>query len=312
MVIINTALTLKDLAPPPKGKTGWPWTEQTNPLPEKMLNGLEWPRISIVTPSYNQGLFIEKTIRSVLLQGYPNLEYIIIDGGSKDNSVEIIKKYEPWLSYWISEKDQGQSDAINKGFAKTNGKILAWLNSDDYYLPNALMTSGSFPWQEHIGAIVGIGNTINLNGKVLCTIKPKELTFQAFLDWMNYSDFLQPSCFMTRKAWLECGPLDTNLDYCMDLKLWLDISQKHSFASIDHVLSCALAHDASKTVGQGAYSRAETILLISKYGAEDIAKRELYSLADSVTKYDLLRKRLEKFPFLKSLIFPLYRKLIQR
>ena len=119
-------------------KQGWPWIEASDSLPDKMPNGSDWPRISIVTPSYNQGKFLEETIRSVFLQGYPNLEYIIIDGGSTDNSIEIIKKYEPWLTYWVSEKDRGQSHAINKGFEHATGEIYGWLNSDDYFLPRAL------------------------------------------------------------------------------------------------------------------------------------------------------------------------------
>src|SRR5262245_23266161 len=100
------------LPPPPPSKTGWPWTEESPPLPETMPDGSPWPRLSIVTPSYNQGQFIEATIRSVLLQGYPNLEYVVIDGASTDNSVGIIKQYEKWLTYWVSEPDSGQSCAI--------------------------------------------------------------------------------------------------------------------------------------------------------------------------------------------------------
>ena len=138
MSILRTALTLKDLPPPPADKSGWPWTEQSQPLPERMPDGSEWPRISIITPSYNYGQFLEETIRSVLLQGYPNLEYIIIDGGSADNSVEIIRKYEPWLQYWISEPDNGQTDAIQKGFSKSTGVVWNWLNSDDILEKNAL------------------------------------------------------------------------------------------------------------------------------------------------------------------------------
>jgi len=115
---------LKDLPSPPHGKKGWPWTEETPPLPDTMPDGRPWPRISIVTPSYNQAEFIEETIRSVLLQGYPDIEYIIIDGGSTDGSVKIIKKYEPWLTYWVSEPDRGQSHAINKGMKRATGEIL--------------------------------------------------------------------------------------------------------------------------------------------------------------------------------------------
>jgi glycosyltransferase involved in cell wall biosynthesis len=118
-------------------KLGWPWTEQVDT--SLYLQRDAWTKLSIVTPSFNQGQFLEETIRSVLLQNYPNLEYIIIDGGSTDNSVEIIKKYEPWLSYWISEQDRGQAHAINKGLSIATGKYWQWINSDDYYIKNVFV-----------------------------------------------------------------------------------------------------------------------------------------------------------------------------
>jgi glycosyltransferase involved in cell wall biosynthesis len=134
--------SLASLPPPPHGKNGWPWTEQTPAPVEALPGGAPWPRISIVTPSLNQGRFLEQTIRSVLLQGYPDLEYFIIDAGSTDNSLDLIRKYSPWLAYWISEPDRGQSHAINKGWTRATGSILAWLNSDDYYAPGALVSAG--------------------------------------------------------------------------------------------------------------------------------------------------------------------------
>src|SRR6185312_15779847 len=122
---------LDELPRSPRGKNGWPWTEPTSKSEVFVQPRSIGPRVSIVTPSYNQGQFIEETIRSVLLQGYSNLEYIVIDGGSTDNTVEIIKRYEPWLSYWVSEPDAGQTNAINKGFAVATGEIFGFINSDD-------------------------------------------------------------------------------------------------------------------------------------------------------------------------------------
>ena len=142
---------LTELPPPPSGKKGWPWTEATPRLPDTMPDGPPWPRISIVTPSLNQGRYIEETIRSVLLQGYPDLEYIIIDGGSTDNSLEVIQKYAPWLTYWVSEPDKGQSHAINKGWRHSTGGFIGWLCADDILLPSAVAQAVRF-----IGARPGL------------------------------------------------------------------------------------------------------------------------------------------------------------
>ncbi|HWZ95745.1 MAG TPA: glycosyltransferase family 2 protein [Opitutaceae bacterium] len=132
----NGLLTQLPAVPP--GRTGWPWTEET--LPDRYATppaSGQWPKLSIVCPSFRQGRFIEETIRSVLLQNYPALEFIVIDGGSDDETVPILKKYSPWLAHWESEPDRGQSHALNKGFGRATGDLFGWINSDDYYQPGA-------------------------------------------------------------------------------------------------------------------------------------------------------------------------------
>ena len=122
---------------PPADRAGWPWNVETE-LPDE-ADWKAWPRISIVTPSFQQGAYLEECIRSVLLQNYPNLEYVVIDGGSNDGSAEVIARYASFLSHWQSKKDAGQGDAINQGFARTSGDVLGWINSDDLLLPGALL-----------------------------------------------------------------------------------------------------------------------------------------------------------------------------
>lgn len=152
---------LSELPDPPEDKRGWPWTEQSEPLPETQPDGSPWPKISIVTPSYNQGQFIEETIRSILLQGYPNLEYIVMDGGSDDNTVEILEQYDPWIDHWVSEEDGGQADAINKGLSRASGALAAYLNSDDMYLSGALNHIGKVYEKEKFDIFVGRRKTKN-------------------------------------------------------------------------------------------------------------------------------------------------------
>ena len=137
---MNASSVHANLPPPPSGRSGWPWT--TGTAPGCYARRSDWPRISIVTPSFNQGAFIEETIRSVLLQNYPNLQYIVIDGGSTDGTVQILEKYSRWIDYWVSERDRGQSHAINKGLARCNGLWFNWINSDDCLLPGGLAAIG--------------------------------------------------------------------------------------------------------------------------------------------------------------------------
>ena len=232
-----------------------------------MPNGQKWPRISIITPSYNQGQYIEETIRSVLLQGYPNLEYIIIDGGSSDQTIEIIRKYEPWLTYWVSEADRGQSDAINKGFSRTSGQILNWLNSDDFLEKDALVqvATAFAAADENVGAIVGMCDWINKYGEVTRCNFPSEISRKTLLQWCVSNDvwFLQPGCFFTRAAWEFGGPLLCNLRYCFDLAFHIKISERFRFGLLPKLIASAYRHPAAKTVAELPYSEGETALFFA-------------------------------------------------
>ena len=229
-------------------KTGWPWTSPEGVLRSIRTDGREWFKISVITPSLNQGEFIEQTIRSVLLQGYPDLEYIIIDGGSKDGSIEIIKKYEQWLAYWVSEPDRGQSHAINKGFAKSTGDIVAWLNSDDFYLPGTLKViaeqAGLHP---HAGAWAGGSRQIDPEtGKQLWERLPPPLGHKEILNW-NQHYLPQPSCFMNRRLLGDKLYLNENYHMQMDFDLWLRISKEVDMIPINKILSVNYRHRQAKT-----------------------------------------------------------------
>jgi glycosyltransferase involved in cell wall biosynthesis len=240
--------TLSELPVPPVGKTHWPWTDETPALPAVRPDGSAWPRITIVTPSYNQGQFIEETIRSVLLQGYPDLEYIIIDGGSRDQSVEIIKQYEPWLTYWVSEQDRGQSHAINKGFDRSTGLILGWLNSDDVLLPNALATvAAALPRPEEPMLIAGKAEAREVSGiRIIWVVDRVPQTLPDVFSRYNIF-FGQPSVFFTRQALNLTGILREDLHYAMDLDLWLRMAQRVRITPIEQYLSWMRQHDDAKT-----------------------------------------------------------------
>jgi len=242
-------LDLKTLPLTPEHGTGWPWVYQNSGAPETASDGSEWPKISVITPSYNQGEFIEETIRSVLLQGYPNLEYIVIDGGSSDNSVGIIKKYEPWLSCMISEPDQGQADAINKGFALATGEILAWLNSDDTYAPDALWTAGDFLTKHPaVGMVYSDCRIVDEDGAEISTWQSKEFSFAAELCFPNLIP--QPTVFFRRTVMNEAGFLNTRLHYAFDYEFWLRIGLLFNIKRIRGISANFRSHSRSKTVSE--------------------------------------------------------------
>jgi glycosyltransferase involved in cell wall biosynthesis len=203
---------------------GWPWTEESSRLLSRTTEGSPWPRISIVTPSFNQGKFIEETIRSVLLQGYPNLEYFIMDGGSTDGSVEIIQKYSAWLAYWVSQTDHGQSDAIDQGLRLASGDFAAWINSDDLLCKDALVHHAS-----RIGFAPGtvyVGNCIYIDeiGKVLLVHKGRIQSLEDLVQiktvWHAGGHIVQPEVLFPRELAVAVGGLNRDNQFTMDYELW--------------------------------------------------------------------------------------------
>ena len=270
--------TLKELPPPPPGKTGWPWTEESPQLSETMPGGSSWPRISIVTPSLNQGQFIEETIRSILLQGYPDVEYIIIDGGSTDGTLKVIKRYEKWLTSCISEPDRGQSHAVNKGFSRASGEILAWLNSDDYYLPGVfqIIATRSLKHPE-AGAWAGGGRQIDTStGTKLWDRQPPPLVFQEILSWREYC-LPQPSCFLNRSILKEEVYLNEDYHMQMDYDLWLRISKNHVINSINRILTVNQKHDNAKTARIALLSRglAEKWTIMLEHAGIEFTEKDI-------------------------------------
>ena len=216
----TSSRTLEGLPPPPPGRTGWPWTA-ADPEPEDPGR----PFISIVTPSYNQGGTIEETIRSVLLQDYPNLEYIIMDGGSDDDSVDIIRRYEPWLSHWVSQRDRGQSHAVNLGWRLARGRYLGWLNSDDLYLPGALArVMEEFEADPTLAVIGGECLYVDESGT---TIAVKAARSWDPEDMLVNAKPAQVSTFYHRRFLDEVGGLDESLHFAMDRDFQLRLGDRY-------------------------------------------------------------------------------------
>jgi len=262
--------TLKDLPSPPAGKTGWPWTEESRQLPDTMSDGGLWPKISIVTPSYNQGRFIEEAIRSVLLQGYPNLEYIIMDGGSTDQTVEVIKKYEPWLTYWESEPDRGQSHAINKGLLKSTGRLFNWHNSDDVLMPNSLaVTAAAMVKYPQAGYVYGDYNYMDSNSIVQDYDKQSYTEEISFLPEITKAistlkSGCQPGCLMDKDLVVKAGMLDENIHYVMDVDVLLRIALVRPPIYVDFPVIYVRIHPDIKSLQWNAQRAKERIIIANK------------------------------------------------
>ena len=209
-------------------------------------------KISIITPTLNQGKFIERSIRSVLNQNYPNLEYIIIDGGSTDDTLSIIKKYQKHITYWVSENDSGQSNAINKGINKASGEVINWLNSDDFLEEGALHKVNECFKNNSINVVAGYSTYITDQGKVMPGMR-----FRTYIDKSNILSTLantslnQPSTFFKKPVFEKITPLPEEYHYNMDLIMWLRylcLFGMDQIQLIDQDLSVVTYHKNAKTV----------------------------------------------------------------
>lgn len=239
------------------------------------------PIISIITPSYNQVKFIEETITSVLNQDYPNLEYIIIDGGSTDGSVDIIRKYEDKLAYYVSEPDKGQTDAINKGLRKATGDILAYLNSDDLYEPNTIQTIVNyFAQSPEIKMIYGDVIQINEQGLELKRVNPGELNFYKLLSGRFYLP--QPTVFFKREVLNNIGFFDEDLHLAMDLDYWIRIVTskyytKQNLKYVNNILADVRIYPNAKSISLKHKYLDEKLKILNKLYSEPSFSKYLIS-----------------------------------
>jgi glycosyltransferase involved in cell wall biosynthesis len=204
------------------------------------------PLVSIVTPSYNQAIFLRTTIQSVLLQDYPRIEYIVMDGGSTDGSVDIIKEYSEEIRYWISEPDKGQADAINRGLQMANGEIVAWINSDDAYLPGAVEEAvAALMNSPEVGMVYGDGIMVGTELEVLDRHRYPQLSL---VDLLSFEVLLQPAVFMRKEVLEEVGFLDPSYDLILDHELWVRIASHYPIKHISSFWALERTHAQAKTI----------------------------------------------------------------
>lgn len=224
------------------------WPENFHCSPDIYNIDYDWPKITIITPSYQQGIFIEETILSVLNQNYPNLDFIIIDGGSTDNTLAILEKYSTKLSYWISEKDKGQSDAINKGLEKASGSIVNWLCSDDMLMPRALYNIALAFREKETNIVCGWSRQFSKDKDygLACTTLYKSIP-----ELIYTSHICQPATWYRMSILKKYAPVNIGLHYAMDSELWLQYLFTHGLngvIEIPSVLTAYRYHDSSKTI----------------------------------------------------------------
>ena len=282
------SIDVKDLPKPPEVRIGFPWTESSishhpSPITYRLLPPQYFdnllPKITIITPSFNQSNYIEETIRSILLQNYPNLEYIIIDGGSTDGTIDIIKKYEKWITYWVSEPDEGQSDAINKGLKQATGDIFNWINSDDLLLPNAL-NSIALEYKKSAFDVLICRQKWGYN---LSNILFEDCTylFQSIEETICRGQINQQSIFFNVEKIKEIGGVNKNIQFTMDADMWTRFLVHFGVENVvkcEHVVAFFRMQPDSKT------SKLNDVYLSDRY---NLAANLLVNVSE---KYSFLKK----------------------
>ena len=230
----------------------------------------QYPTITIVTPSFNQGRFLEEAIVSIISQGYPSLEYFVVDGGSTDGSADIVRKYANRISWWVSENDAGQSDALIKGFSRARSEVLAWINSDDLLEPGALEAVGRA--YRDMGCDCLVAGDVTLfseTGKKERLLRPRNLNFEDLIRvWRRRAFFSQPGVFFPRRAYEKVGGLDANLHYGMDHDLVIRLLKVCPVTYLDRPLARAREHPSSKTCSQSGQCAAECTAVARRYLGE--------------------------------------------
>jgi len=241
--------SLTELPPPPDSTTVWPWTRASRVLPDTMPGGRPWPLISIVTPAFNQGVYLEQALRSVLLQGYPRIELIVMDGGSTDETRALLERYDPWLKHWVSRTDKGPASALNEGFGFASGDIYGFLNADDFLLEGCLARMATeFAAHPEADVVSGHGYFANPDG---------ELGMPTYSDHWSFTRFrygacvlLQPATFFRREAFERVHGFRERSSTVWDMELWADMAEAGSrFRSVNAFMAAFRLHAGSITGG---------------------------------------------------------------
>jgi len=284
---------------------GWN-NDQLGPTDEKQPSN---QKISIVVPTLNHGDTIEHTLLSIINQGDQNYEIIIMDGGSSDNTKDIIDKYRDYITYFESRKDNGQSDAINRGFGFADGDIYAWINSDDYYLPNAFrLVKKTFSENKGIDIVVGSGDVVTKDCQFLKHIKGLEMKRDNLLGWHNDQWIMQQCCFWTAEIWKKSGGVDEDLHLLMDYDLWLRFSSLGRSKAIEDRIAIMRFYKEAKTVALRSRMKEEEAYVYAKNRAfpelrtivKELSLRN-EELTSIVVKYEgsLINKMLRKIGVIK-------------